>query len=510
MLYPLSYGGQTGVHCSTFCNRCRADAPRLPRMTHMHVAGSIHADAVTPAPKWLHYPEDVNALVQRLWSTTVRRDDDGVMQVGGVPLPQIAEEVGTPAFVIDEVDFRQRMTAWRDAFAATGTEPGMTVYYAGKSFLCGTVVDWVATDGLNLDVCSHEELQLALAAGFDASRIGLHGNNKSEAELETAVTAGVGRIVVDSVMEIERLDRIARAHGRQAPVLVRVTAGVEAHTHEYISTAHEDQKFGLGIESGAASDALVRCEDASGIELRGIHSHIGSQIFDTSAFEVSTRRTLRLAAEVAERIGRLLPELDLGGGFGIAYTTVDAPMEPADIAGRLRAIVVHECRALDLAVPDLSIEPGRAISGPAGLSLYTVGTVKPVLLGEGMYRLYISVDGGMSDNIRPALYGADYSGTIANRASGAEPTLGRVVGRHCESGDILIRDEFFPRDVAPSDLVAIPGTGAYSREMASNYNHVTRPPVVAVRDGRIRTLIRRETLDDLFALDPVLVERRKC
>lgn len=467
-------------------------------MTHMHVAGSIHADAVTPAPKWLRRPDDVNALVPELWSGSVRRAGDGALEVGGVSVPDIAARVGTPVYVIDEADLRGRLAAFRDAFG------DMTVYYAGKSFLCGTVVGWVAAEGLNLDVCSHEELQLALAAGFDPARIGLHGNNKSETELELAVTAGVGRIIVDSVTEIERLDRVAQQHGRVAPVLVRVTAGVEAHTHEYISTAHEDQKFGLGISSGAALDGLLRCEEAPGIELRGIHSHIGSQIFDASGFEVSGRRTLRLAAQVARLIGRELPELDLGGGFGIAYTTVDNPLPPRALADRLREIVHHECRALDLQIPALSIEPGRAISGPAGMAVYTVGTVKPVALGDGVYRTYIAVDGGMSDNIRPALYGADYSATIANRASDAAPALGRVVGRHCESGDILVRDEFFPGDVRPGDLVAVPGTGAYSREMASNYNHITRPPVVAVRDGRITTMIRRETLADLFALDPVL------
>lgn len=471
-------------------------------MTHMHVAGSIHADAVTPAPKWLQRPDDVNAMVPMLWSSTACRNDDGVIEVGGVSVVEIADRIGTPAYVIDEVDFRERLAAFRDAFA------GMKVYYAGKSFLCGAVVDWVADEGMYLDVCSHEELQLALAAGFDAARIGLHGNNKSEAELELAVTAGVGRVVVDSVTEIERLDRIAQEHRRTVPVLVRVTAGVEAHTHEYISTAHEDQKFGLAIGSGAALDGLLRCEQAAGIDLRGIHSHIGSQIFDASGFEVSGKRTLKLAKQVARLIGRELPEFDLGGGFGIAYTTMDSPMTPEALAEHLREIVEHECRALELTLPELSIEPGRAISGPAGMAVYRVGTVKPVALGDGIYRNYISVDGGMSDNIRPALYGADYSGTVGNRASTSEPALGRVVGRHCESGDILVRDEFFPSDIMPGDLVVIPGSGAYSRAMASNYNHATRPPVVGVRDGQITTLVRRESIDDLFALDPVVSARR--
>ena len=467
-------------------------------MTHMHVAGAIHADAVTPAPKWLRRPDDVNSLVPDLWSQTVRREPSGEVSVGGLGLVEIAEQVGTPAYVIDEVDFRARLQDFRSAFE------DMSVYYAGKSFLCGTITRWVAEEGLCLDVCSHEELIVALAAGFDPARIGLHGNNKSEAELERAVSAGVGRIVVDSLTEIDRLAQITEQLGRTAPVLVRVTTGVEAHTHEYISTAHEDQKFGLAVASGAALDGLLRCEQAPGIELRGIHSHIGSQIFDTSGFEVAARRTLKLARQVAHLIGRELPELDLGGGFGIAYTTMDSPLPAAELAAQLREIIHMECRALELQVPELSIEPGRAISGPAGLALYRVGTVKPVALGDGAYRNYISVDGGMSDNIRPALYGADYSGTVANRASGAHPALGRVVGRHCESGDILVRDEFFPADVQPGDLIAVPGAGAYSRAMASNYNHAARPPVVSVREGQISTLVRRETMADLFALDPAL------
>lgn len=470
-------------------------------MTHMHVAGSIHADAVTPAPKWLRVPADVNALTPQLWSSTVRRATSGEVEVGGLPLTEIAEQVGTPVYVIDEADFRQRLRAFRDAFS------DMSVYYAGKSFLCGRVAQWVQEEGVCLDVCSHEELQLALAAGFDPARLGLHGNNKSLAELELAVRAGVGRIVVDSVTEIERLDAIAQDAGVRAPVLVRVTTGVEAHTHEYISTAHEDQKFGLAIGSGAALDGLFRCHEAEGIELRGIHAHIGSQIFDTSGFEVSAKRVLKLAAQFGRLTGQPVPELDLGGGFGIAYTTVDAPLPPEQLAADLREIVDHECRALELERPQLSIEPGRAISGPAGLALYRVGTVKPVALGDGVYRNYISVDGGMSDNIRPALYGADYSGTVANRASSAPPALGRVVGRHCESGDILVRDEFFPGDIEPGDLVAVPGAGAYSREMASNYNHALRPPVVSVFEGRITTLVRRETMKDLFALDPVLADQ---
>jgi diaminopimelate decarboxylase len=276
---------------------------------------------------------------------------------------------------------------------------------------------------------------------------------------------------------------------------------VEAHTHEYIATAHEDQKFGFSIAGGTAAQALRACHDHPALELVGIHSHIGSQIFDTEGFEVAARRTLRLSAEFARATGVQLSELDLGGGFGIAYTSADTPSAPEALAEALIGIITAECAALGLAVPHLSIEPGRAISGPSALAHYQVGTVKPVTLDGGVTRLYVAVDGGMSDNIRTALYAAEYSATVASRRSEAPPALARVVGKHCEGGDILVRDEFLPADIAAGDLIAVPAAGAYSRSMASNYNHVPRPPVISVRDGEIRTLIRRETLQDLLALD---------
>jgi diaminopimelate decarboxylase len=283
--------------------------------------------------------------------------------------------------------------------------------------------------------------------------------------------------------------------------MVRVTAGVEAHTHEYIATAHEDQKFGFSISNGQAFEAVRRVLEAPGLELLGLHSHIGSQIFDSAGFEVAARRVLALHARIATDLGVTPPEMDLGGGFGIAYTTQDDPATPKRLAEEMRAIVEHECRALGIEAPHLSIEPGRAIVGPAMCTVYTVGTVKPVQLDGGAVRTYVSVDGGMSDNIRTALYDADYSCTLANRASDAAPVLARVVGKHCEAGDIVVKDEFLPGDVRPGDLLAVPATGAYCRSMASNYNHALRPPVVAVRDGVARVLVRRETVDDLLATD---------
>jgi diaminopimelate decarboxylase len=459
-----------------------------------HEAGALHADINHRGPAWLQAPPDPDALVPHLWSSTARKVD-GVLTVGGVDLRELAREHGTPAYVLDEDDFRGRARAFRDAFA------DYDVYYAGKAFLCTAVARWIAEDGLFLDVCTGGELTVALRAGVPPARIGFHGNNKSVGELRRAVEAGVGRIIVDSFEEIDRLSGLTTRAGAVADVLVRVTAGVEAHTHEYIATAHEDQKFGFSILGGDAAEAARRVHRAPGLRLQGLHSHIGSQIFDTSGFEVAARRVLALQAEIGRELGEELAELDLGGGFGIAYTTQDDPSDPAQLSTELTKIVEHECRGLGLPVPRLSIEPGRAIAGPSTCTLYEVGTVKPVGLDGGAVRAYISVDGGMSDNIRTALYDADYSCTLASRPSGAPPVLSRVVGMHCEAGDIVVRDEFLPADVAPGDLVAVPGTGAYCRSMASNYNHVLRPPVVAVKDGAARVLLRRETIDDLLACD---------
>ncbi|MGA4507298.1 diaminopimelate decarboxylase [Propionibacteriaceae bacterium G1746] len=464
-------------------------------MTHTHVAGAIHADVSSPGPQWLQRPADVNALDPALWSETVRRDHDGVLSVGGQRADDLIAQYGSPLYVVDERDLRTRARAFADAFA------GWDVYYAAKAFICRAVGRWVAEEGLGVDVCSLGELRVALEAGVEPRRIGHHGNNKSVEELELSVVNGVGRIIVDSLQEIERLEEICRRHEVRARVLVRVTAGVEAHTHEYIATAHEDQKFGFSISNGQAMVAMVRCHVSPHLELLGIHSHIGSQIFATDGFEVAARRTMKLLHQFTDATGVALAELDLGGGFGIRYTEADSPATPDALATNLRDIVEHEARAYQMDVPRMSIEPGRAIVGPSTLALYTVGTVKPVDLDGGAQRIYVSVDGGMSDNIRPALYAAQYSAVVANRTT-AEPTvLCRVVGKHCESGDILVHDVFLPVDIAPGDVIAVPAMGAYSRSLASNYNHATKPAVVSVRDGATSSLLRRETLDDLLALD---------
>ncbi|MFD4859087.1 diaminopimelate decarboxylase [Streptomyces atratus] len=456
-----------------------------------HPAGPRHADVMTEG----HYtapPADLNVLDEKVWARTVARNEDGAVTVGGIEVTRLAEEFGTPAYFLDESDFRARCRAWADAFGRDAD-----VFYAGKAFLSRAIVRWLKEEGLNLDVCSGGELTCALDAGMPAERIAFHGNNKTVAEIERAVTAGVGRIVLDSFQEIARVAHIAQGLGKRQRVQIRVTVGVEAHTHEFIATAHEDQKFGIALAGGQAAEAVRRALTLDGLELIGIHSHIGSQIFDMAGFEVSARRVVQLLAEVRDEHGIELPEIDLGGGLGIAYTPEDDPREPHEIAKALGDIVTRECEAAGLATPRISVEPGRAIVGPTAFTLYEVGTIKPL---EGL-RTYVSVDGGMSDNIRTALYDAEYSVALVSRTSDAEPMLVRVVGKHCESGDIVVKDAFLPSDLAPGDLIAVPATGAYCRSMASNYNHALRPPVVAVRDGEARVIVRRETEEDLLRLD---------
>jgi len=472
-----------------------------------HPAGPRHAD-VLPADHPPAPPGDLNALDQAVWPRGARRAGGtpgdgagGVLTLGGIDVRDLAARFGTPALIMDEADVRSRAREYVDAFGEDAQ-----VCYAAKAFCSRAVLRWVTEEGLGVDVCTGGELAVALSAGVDPALITLHGNNKLPAEIEQAVAAGVGHIVVDSFAEIARLAYYAEkcqpeTGGVRPRVLVRVTTGVEAHTREFMATAHDDQKFGFSLASGAAEDAVRRVIALPQLEFAGLHSHIGSQIFDTGGFEVATRRLLGLHAEVARQHGIELPEVDLGGGFGIAYTSEHDPLPAKGMAASLAEIVALECQFLGVAVPRVSVEPGRAIAGSAGFTLYTAGTIKDVELDHGTSRRYVAVDGGMSDNIRTALYDADYSCTVASRASGAPPVLARVVGKHCESGDVIVKDEFLPSDVAAGDLLAVPGTGAYCRSMASQYNHVPRPPVIAVRDGEARVLIRRETEEDILALD---------
>jgi diaminopimelate decarboxylase len=432
---------------------------------------------------------NLDALV---WPRTAVLDPDGVLRVGGLRVDALAAEYGTPLLVLDEADFRSRCAEYRAAFGSDAT-----VYYAGKAFLSTTIVRWVQEEGLSLDVCTGGELAVAERAEFPAERITFHGNNKSVAELRRAVAYGVGRVAVDSQEEIERLSAVAREAGVRQRIYIRVTPGVEAHTHEYVSTGQEDQKFGFSLASGAAEGAVEHVLTHPMLELVGLHAHIGSQIFDTAGFRLAAQRLIGLLARIRDTHDLELPELDLGGGFGIAYTSEDAPPDIGEMAERMRAFVAKACADVGLSVPRLAVEPGRAISGPGTVTVYEVGTVKDL---PGL-RTYVSVDGGMSDNIRPALYGAHYTVALASRSSEAPAHIVTVVGKHCESGDLVAPNVAMPADVRPGDLIALASSGAYHRSMASNYNHVPRPPVVAVRDGAARVLVRRETEADLLALD---------
>jgi len=483
---------------------------------------TTEASHVSPlAPEWLAVPEDLNALQSPMWAAGVEKNDAGEVTIDGIPVKELKEQFGTPLFVMSESDFRARAREFKDSFDAAFADicGGVDVYYAGKSFLCTAVASWVAEEGLRLDTCSGGELAVAARAGIEGPNLGLHGNNKSDAEINRALDMQVGRIVVDSLDELDRVAKIASGRGETAKVMLRLTPGVHAHTHEFIATAHEDQKFGLSMagdsteEAGlsAAEEAVAAATSYSSIELLGLHCHIGSQIFEPDGFAVAAEKLLRFLAAMQEKYSIVLPELDLGGGYGIAYTPVDTPRPPAEIAQAMAAVVRSTCAELGIAVPRISIEPGRAIVGSTTFTLYEVGTLKTVRVdapgdaaGQGNVtypRRYVSVDGGMSDNARPVLYDADYSAILASRASEAAPQLSRVVGKHCESGDIVVRDVYLPADVAAGDLLAVPGTGAYCWALSSNYNYLARPGVVAVRDGAARLIVRGETEEDLLNRD---------
>ena len=480
------------------------------------------ADHASPlAPEWLSVPGNLNALQEPLWAAGVGKNDAGEVTVDGLSVSELKEQFGTPLFVMSESDFRSRARSFKDAFDAAFADicGGVDVYYAGKSFLCTAVASWVAEEGLRLDTCSGGELAVAARAGIDGSNLGLHGNNKSDAEINRALDMKLGRIVVDSLDELERVAKIASSRGEVAKVMLRLTPGVHAHTHEFIATAHEDQKFGLSMaedsteEAGlsAAEEAVAAATSYSSVELLGLHCHIGSQIFEPDGFAVAAEKLLGFLAAMQAKYSIVLPELDLGGGYGIAYTAVDTPRPPAEIAEAMAAVVRSTCAELDITPPRISIEPGRAIVGSTTFTLYEVGTLKTVRVdapeGEDGQknvtypRRYVSVDGGMSDNARPVLYDADYSAILASRDSSAAPQLSRVVGKHCESGDIVVRDVYLPADVAAGDLLAVPGTGAYCWALSSNYNYLARPGVVAVRDGAARLIVRGETEEDLLNRD---------
>ena len=434
-----------------------------------------------------------------MWSSSVKTGSE--LSISGITAKQLAKDFGTPTFFIDEADFRARALAWNDALKEAFGDKAGTVYYASKAFSCTEVARWIKDLGIGIDVSTGGEMAVALAGGIDPKKIEVHGNNKSIAEIEKAISVGVETIVIDSMYEIDRVATAAAKAGKVQRVLLRLTPGIEAHTHESIATAHEDVKFGFSIASGAAWVAITAVHKQSSLELRGFHAHIGSQIFGFESFEILAERFVTFLAKYRDEFKKELPELDLGGGYGIAYLESDVTVVPRDAMQALANAVKKHCAAFKLEVPTVSIEPGRAIVGPTMFTLYEVGTVKDVTLENGAHRRYISVDGGMSDNIRPSLYGAEYTTILANRTSSAAHTSSRLVGKHCETGDIIIREIDLPEDIVPGDLLAVPATGAYGRSMASNYNHVPRPSVVAVKDGKARVIVRRESIEDLLALD---------
>jgi diaminopimelate decarboxylase len=406
------------------------------------------------------------ATLSHVFPLGSRVNERGRLEVGGCDLVELAREVGTPAYVYSEDDIRARARAYTEAFRARTDR--FEVVYASKAFPCTAALRLLAEEGLSCDVASGGELHMALGAGFDPARIYLHGNNKSESELEYALEQGVGHIVVDSFDEIDRL------RGRGARVMLRVTPGIEPATHSYIQTGQEDSKFGFGLDD--VPRALERCAEA-GLELCGLHAHIGSQIFELAAFEKLT--------ETIAGMGDW-PLLNLGGGLGIAYTAGDDPPRVEDYVETLMRRVPEGVTVL--------CEPGRSLVGNAGVTIYTVGTVKRI---TGV-RTYVAVDGGMSDNLRPMLYGARYEATIADRLGGED--LCTIAGKHCESGDILVRDVRLA-DPRPGDVLVMPATGAYGHAMANNYNAIPRPPVVFCKDGRARVVVRRETYEDLTLRD---------
>lgn len=453
-------------------------------------------------PKWLEMPGDLSALDARIWPRTATRNSRGEITIGELAASDLVRQFGSPLYVVDQEDFEARLMMAQRSFADAAQKIGTTAktYYASKALLTTEVVRWVDQAGLSIDVSTGGELAVALAAGIDGSRIGLHGNNKSLVEIGRAVSADVGAIVIDSELEIERIASIAGAQDKVQPVRLRVNTGVHAHTHEYLATAREDQKFGIALVD--VEEMVAKIRSHSHLKFLGLHSHIGSQIFVVDGFIAAAERLLDVHARLLAAGD--VPELNLGGGFGISYTQADRPQELGELALRIASAVKQKCDDLGIAVPKLAFEPGRVIAGPAGITIYSVGTIKDVAIsdqGPAATRKYVSVDGGMSDNARPALYEAEYSAAIASRESQNEASLSRVVGKHCESGDIVVRHAFLPADISVNDLIAVPATGAYCFSLSSNYNYLPRPAVVAVKQGTAKILVRAETEQDLLGRD---------
>jgi len=431
---------------------------------------------------------------------TATRNARGHLAVGGVDVADLAREFGTPLYIMDEALIRRNCRAYVESFREH--YPDFDVAYASKAFLCTAMVALAEQEGLALDVVSGGEIATALQAGFPMERTYFHGNNKSGEEIRLALEAGVGRLVVDSTHELHLLEAVAAGAGRRVRILLRVTPGVEAHTHEYISTGQLDSKFGIPIAGGLALAAAREALALPHVELMGFHCHIGSQIFDLHGYRVAAQRMLDLMAAFRSETGSVARELSLGGGLGVRYVEGDRPTSPAELVACISAAVRAGAAERGLPLPRLIVEPGRSIVAEAGTTLYTVGSIKEI---PGV-RTYLAVDGGMGDNIRPALYQAEYECAVANKLDSPRTRVVTVVGRYCESGDVLLRDVAVAGDVAPGDLLAVFATGAYNFSMASHYNRFPPPPVVFVRDGRADLVVRRQSFAEMAALD-LLPER---
>lgn len=439
-----------------------------------------------------------NELPAHVWPRTARRAETGEVTIASVSVAELAREYGTPLYIFDEADFRSRC---RDMAAAFGG--AANVHYASKAFMSQRVVRWVEQEGLSLDVASYNELRIALSAGFPPERITAHGNNKGEAYLRLCVEQGVGHVVIDNLDELAELNAVAEQLATVQPVMIRVKPGVDAHTHEFIATAHEDQKFGISLATGAAFAAAAEALAASHLRLVGLHCHVGSQVFNADGFMLAASRVLELYARIHHELGVSLAELDLGGGFGVPYMPYEEPLDIAAVAHNLLRAVANTAAELGISAPRVLVEPGRSLVAGAAIAVYEIGTVKDVETGKAELpmRRYLSVDGGISDNIRPVLYDSHYDVRLMNRATATPPVPSRIVGFHCESGDILLEDAALPGDIHRGDLVAFAASGAYQYMMSSRYNGAARPAVVSVNEGIATLMLRRETLADLLSLE---------
>ncbi len=429
-----------------------------------------------------------------MWPVTTRRNAKGELEIGGVSLVDIGNDFGTPVYLYDEQTLRQTARGFRDAF--TAAYPDSRVVYAGKAFLTMAIVQILSEEGLGLDVVSGGELAVGLRTGMPAHRISLHGNNKSREELRDALDAGIGKIIIDNEHDVDLLTPLVARRTEPMPVMLRINPGVDVHTHRKISTGLADSKFGVPVVSGQAEAVVARLTATPGLDLVGYHAHVGSQLFDPEATVTAVDELLAFAAAMRDRYGVELRHLSPGGGFGIAYVESDRPLDAGNWATLLSGAVRSGCQRHGLPLPTVTVEPGRAIVGPAGIALYRVGAVKDL---PGI-RTYVAVDGGMADNIRPSLYEAVYSAEIANRVPNGATRDVTIAGKYCESGDVLIDHIDLPA-LASGDMLALPAAGAYCLSMASNYNMALKPAVVLVSDGCSRLIRRRETYDDLLRHD---------